>query len=207
MATSTTCSSSARASCACTSCRPCSNAACANAGTSLRAFGFGLSGLRGGEFDYYLSRVLELPLPRLKWVLWRRLPLTNCARSRRATGTSGGSIQWHAPGAVHVHAARDHGRRRHPRRAPGVRLTSRALTPCSTSATSAKASRRCANGSWLGETARTTRRLVPPAPPVRTQAGEVDPQVHAPRARAQKQSQTPGQAAQERPEVSTARTT
>jgi hypothetical protein len=35
----------------------------------VRAFGFGMKGLRGGELDYYIERVLALDMPKLKWLL------------------------------------------------------------------------------------------------------------------------------------------
>lgn len=38
-------------------------------GHRVRAFGFGMKGLRGGELDHYIERVLELDMPKLKWLL------------------------------------------------------------------------------------------------------------------------------------------
>ena len=65
-------------------------------GHVVSAFGFGITSLRGGEFDYYLRRVLDLPMPRLKWVICdvsidqtRPLEKRNWYKRRQ--------IQWHAP--------------------------------------------------------------------------------------------------------------
>jgi hypothetical protein len=38
-------------------------------GHRVRAFGCGTKGLRGGELDYYIERVLELDMPKLRWLL------------------------------------------------------------------------------------------------------------------------------------------
>jgi hypothetical protein len=65
-------------------------------GHALRAFGFGMSGLRGGELGYYLDRILDLHLPNLKWVLCdvsleQLRPLEDGNLYKRRL------IQWHAP--------------------------------------------------------------------------------------------------------------
>lgn len=65
-------------------------------GHPVRSFGFGMSGLRGGELDYYLARVLELELPRLRYVLTdvtldQDRPIERSNRFKRRV------IYWHDP--------------------------------------------------------------------------------------------------------------
>ena len=38
-------------------------------GHDIQSINVGLSGLRGGELDYYLDRILALRMPKLKWIL------------------------------------------------------------------------------------------------------------------------------------------
>lgn len=38
-------------------------------GRTLRSYGLGMGALRGPELDFYVRRVLELPMPKLRWLL------------------------------------------------------------------------------------------------------------------------------------------
>jgi hypothetical protein len=65
-------------------------------GVDLVSFGFGMSGLTGAEMDYYIERILEMPLPKLKWVLID-VTLSQEPRLDRGNWWNRRVIAWHVP--------------------------------------------------------------------------------------------------------------
>jgi hypothetical protein len=65
-------------------------------GYSVRSFGFGIKGLRGGELDYYLGRILDMHMPNLKWIVCD-VTLDQARAIDRRNGFKRRVVYWNEP--------------------------------------------------------------------------------------------------------------
>ena len=63
-------------------------------GYTIRSFNFSLRGLMGSEMDYYIERIMDLGLPRLKWV-FLDVTLAQFPRLKEANYYKLRIIRWH----------------------------------------------------------------------------------------------------------------
>jgi hypothetical protein len=68
----------------------------AELGHPVRSFSFGMKGMRGAELHYYVERVLQLPLRRLKWLIVD-VSLEQDMLLDPDGGYTWRAIEWHAP--------------------------------------------------------------------------------------------------------------